>query len=125
MKIFTHIVFSMALLWFGGVGSAFATCASIHVHMPACPCNHSQGESGCCCDSNAPACSVNPAPVQSCACSYDRDGSSIADAAIYRTADPAIILDSALDTSDPIAFANDQAFLALPSFYSIFTPLRI
>lgn len=129
MKIPVYIVISLALVWFGGAGLAFATFPNAN-SIPACPCNHSHGESGCCCEQkapqkSAPACSVKHAPVAACACNYDRDASSATAVTVYRTADPAIILDSAVDTSDPVAFANDQAFPALPSSNSVFTPLRI
>lgn len=129
MKILTHIVFGLVLVWFGGAGLAFATCPGTNT-LPACPCSHSHGESGCCCDGNsseksAPAYSFNPVSVPLCACNYDRDSSSTTAVTVYRTADPAIVLPSTIVTYDLAFHADNQPYQVLPSSNSPFQPLRI
>ena len=129
MKVAIYIVLSLALVWFGGAGLAFATCPGTNT-LPACPCNHGHGESCCCCDGNsseksAPACSFNPASVPLCACNYDRDASSTSAVTVYTSTDSAMVI-------NPTIFAANQAsnivlhtFPVLPSSYTPFTPLRI
>jgi hypothetical protein len=131
MKIPVYIILSMALVWFGGAGLAFASCPLAQQPMPACPCHQSHGESGRCCDSHtpqkgAPACSANLMPISSCACNFNRGDSSPATAvSAYSSANPAIISDSTIVTIDSASNANTQTYQALPSFSTPLTLLRI
>jgi hypothetical protein len=128
MKIPIYIVVSLALVWFGGAGLAFASCPL--QPMPACHCPHSHGESDCHCGNHAPgkavpACAFNHTPLPSCACSITRGDSSNLNITVNRSVDPAIVPESFTITSDAATVAPDQIFRASPSFNTIITPLRI